>query len=516
MARLIVISGSTRATEIPLDARDRWFGRNPDNDIVISERIVSRHHARLVKHEDGYHLLDEGSQYGTLVNDQPVKEGLLKHNDIIKIGLTRFMFEDEATERTDLPTAEIMHQIDIADKEQKDERKVEADLKAGRPDERLAALYHVSRSLHATLKLEELLAEILEVLFRLFRYGRGFILLVDPDTKTIRPHTAKFGDAKPGEMNVMPFSRTIVDSVVNSRTALLIQDAQTDSRFSATHSVMGYNIHSAMCAPLWNKGKICGVVYLDSVGISGFFGKEDLELLSAVSNQAAIAIENATLYEHLAEETRRRLNLSRFFSPRVVEKFIDAGQEVGLGGKKCEITAMFTDIRGFTDISQKHTPETVVEVLNRHYDLLLDKIFENGGTLDKFIGDSVMAFFGAPIEQADAPARALKAAVECMGTIPKLNESLAREGLPAIGIGAGIATGEAIVGTIGSKKRMEYTAIGGSVNIASRLCAQAGAGEILIDSNTYLRAGDPSYTANAEEVALKGVGDKIQVYRLRK
>lgn len=513
MPRLIVIEGSVRDSQIELKEPSLTIGRDADRSIVISEKIVSRLHARLVRKADGYHLVDEGSRYGTQVNEKPVTDVLLKNNDVIKIGMTQFLFEDE-TGAVEEKLSEIMHQIDPAAQEEIHAQKAEAKLSSGRLEDRLATLYHISRSLHSTLNLEDLLAEILEILYKLFRFGRGIILLVDPETGAVRPRMVKIGSFKAKAMEMMPFSRTIVDTVVRTKTAVLTQDAQGDERFSSAMSVAGYMIRSAMCAPLVNKDKITGVVYLDSQTGTGLFGKEDLELLAAVSNQASVAVENATLYKRIEEETMRRTNLSRFFSPHVVKHLVDKTEAVGLEGKRTHISVLFTDIRGFTALTQNNAPKVIVDILNRHHEILLNLIFKNGGTLDKFIGDSIMAFFGAPIAQEDAPMRALTSAIFCMNAIPQLNESLLKDGLPAIQIGIGIATGNAIVGTIGSSQRMEYTAIGDAVNLASRLVSAAGPREILMDKNTYLEAGKSTVTAMAEEMSVKGFEGKVQVYRI--
>lgn len=171
----------------------------------------------------------------------------------------------------------------------------------------------------------------------------------------------------------------------------------------------------------------------------------------------------------LEEHERVKLNFVRYVSKHVLEKILLSDHPPVLKGEKRKITILFSDIRGFTYISEKISPEEVVSLLNEYLSAMLDVIFENNGTLDKFIGDGLMVEFGAPLEDAEQEIHAVKTAIEMQQALQKLNAKWKKEGRPSLEMGIGLHTGLAVVGNIGSEKRMEYTAVGDPVNVASRL-----------------------------------------------
>jgi adenylate cyclase len=175
-----------------------------------------------------------------------------------------------------------------------------------------------------------------------------------------------------------------------------------------------------------------------------------------------------------------------------------------LGGVNQKITVLFADIRGFTRLSKHAPPERIVQLLNKYFSAMTDIIFAHGGTLDKYIGDGLMALFGAPTVTADDATNAVNAAVAMQRRILNINEELRSEGLPEIGVGIGLHTGEAVVGYIGSERRSEYTAIGDTVNTAARLESNSKGGQILVSDATSqsahsrykLEAREPIYVKN--------------------
>jgi adenylate cyclase len=169
-----------------------------------------------------------------------------------------------------------------------------------------------------------------------------------------------------------------------------------------------------------------------------------------------------------------------------------------LGGANQTITVLFADIRGFTALSEREKPEKVVGLLNRYFSAMSEIIFEHGGTLDKYIGDGLMAIFGAPTATPEDPLNAVKAAVAMQKRLLKLNEELKVDGFSPISVGMGLHTGEATIGYIGSDKRSEYTAIGDTVNLASRLESNAAGGQILISEATAAACPN-SLPLNAQE-----------------
>jgi adenylate cyclase len=187
-----------------------------------------------------------------------------------------------------------------------------------------------------------------------------------------------------------------------------------------------------------------------------------------------------------------------------------------LGGKKQKITLLFTDIRGFTSMAEQMSPEEIVGLLNEYFSQMSELILTYQGTLDKFMGDAIMALYGAPIIKMDDSLRAVTTAVEMQKVVNQINESRAAEGLQTIAMGIGLNTGECIVGNIGSEKRLEYTAIGDSVNIASRLCSAAKGGQILISESTYLEMAEMIDVKVLDPINVKGKADALKIYEVTK
>ena len=179
-------------------------------------------------------------------------------------------------------------------------------------------------------------------------------------------------------------------------------------------------------------------------------------------------------------------------------------------------TILFSDIRGFTSISENEPAERIVSMLNQYFTLWSDAIFRYEGTIDKFVGDAVMALWGAPLRIDNHPELAIRAAMELRETLPVLNEKLGREGYPEIRVGVGVHTGNAILGNIGSEKKLDYTVIGDAVNLASRLegLTKQYSCDILISEATYGRVKDLFECEYIDEVKVKGKERSVRIYNV--
>jgi adenylate cyclase len=284
-------------------------------------------------------------------------------------------------------------------------------------------------------------------------------------------------------------SRTITHKVMRERIALLSQDVTMDAQFSGADSIVAQGVRSTICAPLLTESGVHGVVYADRLDPFAVFSEDDLELISAVAAQTAVAVETVRAHERLAREQVARANYSRFLPEYVVKQILEKPDSFQLGGTNQLITVLFADIRAFTRFSEHEKPENVLQLLNRYFTEMTEIIFAHGGTLDKYIGDGLMALFGAPTTSPEDARNALLAAVEMQRRIEILNKELTEEGFEEIGVGIGLHTGEATVGYVGSERRSEYTAIGDTVNLASRLESNARAKQILISEATAQAAG---------------------------
>ncbi len=220
------------------------------------------------------------------------------------------------------------------------------------------------------------------------------------------------------------------------------------------------------------------------------------------------------LFFTLSEKEKLAAVFSRYVSSQVIKELTRNPDSVKLGGKKQNTTILFSDIRGFTPMSEKMEPEALVELLNEYFSEMSAIVFNNNGTLDKYIGDAMMVLFGAPITGNDDEFRAVKTAIEMRSQLKKLNEKFEKKGLKALEIGIGINTGSVIAGNIGNEHRLEYTVVGDAVNIASRLCSAAKAGQIIISESTYDRVKDLVIANDLETISVKGKTEKISIFEV--
>ena len=231
-------------------------------------------------------------------------------------------------------------------------------------------------------------------------------------------------------------------------------------------------------------------------------------------NQGIVAIENALLVEQMKKEESVRANLARYLSPQIVEQIIRKNVQVNLGGDRRVVTVLFSDIRNFTRISESMPPDKLVHLLNEYFTEMAKIIFENQGSLDKYIGDAIVAVFGSLITLENSAQRAVQAAIQMMRKMAILNERWRNfYGFP-IEIGIGINAGEVFLGNIGSPERMEFTIIGDTVNIASRFSDIAKAGQILITKETLASLGSGIKYEELTPTEVKGKTGKLDVFEI--
>jgi adenylate cyclase len=313
----------------------------------------------------------------------------------------------------------------------------------------------------------------------------------------------------------LSIGRTITRKVMKDRVALLSQDAAAEAMFAGVESIVSQGVRSTICAPLVAESGVHGALYADRLDPFASFKPDDLELISAVAAQTAVAVENVRAHERLAREEVARANYSRFLPEYVVKQMLENPNSFKLGGVNQTVTVLFADIRGFTRLSENAEPQKVVHLLNKYFSAMTEIIFAHGGTLDKYIGDGLMALFGAPTATPEDPSNALNAAVAMQRRIISINEELRAEGYSEIGVGIGLHTGEATVGYIGSERRSEYTAIGDTVNLASRLESNAQGGQILISEATSNAAHRRYKLAPREPITVKNRTAPVPLFEVQ-
>jgi len=339
-------------------------------------------------------------------------------------------------------------------------------------------------------------------------------MLFDEHGEVIRQSEVKYRDpASRGSEHQIILSKSVLEMVRKEKQPILIENVSEDERFSGSESMRISGLRSAMCAPLVGKDRLFGILYVDNLERAAAFTQEELNVFALVAAQAGAAIDNAVAHEKIAQQVLQRSALERFLAPEVVEMVV-ANPDIRLGGVNQEVTVMFADIRGFTGMSETLEPGRVVEILNEYFTRVTDVIFDNNGTLDKYIGDAVMAVFGAPISKGNDVANAVNSAIQIQRLVVELNRDAAARNWPELRVGIGINTGNAIAGNIGSPRRLDYTVVGDAVNTAQRLMANASGGQVLISESTAKKLNRSFDLERLPELKVKGRSEAVPVFRV--
>ncbi len=566
-------NGQLREFEL-LPGSTSSIGRAKDNTIVLNDRRASRKHAFLVADGGRIKMIDGYVENGKVVrsvnhvfvNGAPVLEKILETGDTILIGESKLVFEAGHVVREpfisaseNVPTAagsnfsEVRNEptvVDMAGGVAFDDKPlgqtqllISANEIIGRqshlsienniatPDEikdlrrkakMLELLYEMSRSLGTIFDLKEIFEKATDLIFRGSPADRVVALIADETLDgrilefSLNPVAVKTRDENIEKLTEqMTVSRTITQKVMREKVALLSQDAKSDVQFSGAESIVSQGVRSTICAPLITESNVHGVIYADRLDPFAAFTPDHLELISAVAAQTAVTVETVKAHKRLAREEVARANYSRFMPEYVVKQLLESPGSFRLGGVNQTITVLFADIRAFTALSENANPEKIVGLLNKYFTAMTEIIFEHGGTLDKYIGDGMMALFGAPTASEEDALNAVKAAVTMQKRLVSLNDELRADGYGAISVGIGLHTGEATVGYIGSEIRSEYTAIGDTVNLAARLESNAVGGQILMSEATAEASGNRIPVNVLEPLTVRNRVQPVKVLEIR-
>jgi len=567
MARLFLITPEGQQS-VELRAHNS-LGRHPSNSIQLLDKIVSKEHCIIERRGTSFVLRDLGSLNGTYVNgERVVGERPLRHNDEMALGMTRARFEDDPAVSPLPPAASwnpavavpqpiagvaqnagfaVAHaplpplapvfggpvgsplpplggtRVDVTDKARAIGNQIAAiqkgflpyDQIASNPGqlsadyERLRLSHELSREIALERDLSTLLEKILQTIFRFVRADRGVIFLMD-DGELIPGATQR----RDGTNQPIPVSSTIMNHVIKERATVLTHDAAMDFAASKGKSMILNRISSAIVAPLLHNDEILGVLWLDSETLAQFQPK-DMEIVTAIAAQAAMFIEINILAKKIEREIVNRERFSRLLSPNVAERVLSGELEVKKGGQLVQECTIFnSDIRGFTSMSEKAEPEVIVEMLNDYFEHMVETLFKYEGTLDKFMGDGIMALWGAPVLHPDDALRAVSCAVEQMEILGRFNRKRIEADLPPLAVGMGIHTGPVVAGYIGSSRALSYTVIGDVANTSARLCGVAAGGQILISQATLEKLGGKFQVEELPPARLKNKEKPFRVFNL--
>lgn len=373
-------------------------------------------------------------------------------------------------------------------------------------------LYELARDLSSSLELNIVLRRVMDRVITLMKAARGFIVLVDPTSGEMSVQMSG-GDADPEKSRHFLGSKTVIEQVVRTGRAVVSTDATLDDRFRGQQSVILQNLRSIIAVPLVTKDEVIGAVYVDNPFKAAIFEEKDKEFLQAISDLAAIAIDNARQYQW-SERMRRlfELHVNKQVTDYVLERS-DLNSPL-LPGERLEVTMLNSDIAGFSTLSQSMEAEELVKFLNNYFSRMIDIVLEFGGNIDKFQGDGMLVVFGAPNPMTDHAARALAAAQEMVKEIDNLNRELIEAGQPPIAVGIGLDTGQVVAGHVGSERRLEFTLIGIPVNNSAYL-SKVRPAKVLMSESTKDSLPDGVEVFDHEPMLLKGASQKQPIYQLQ-
>ena len=554
-----------------LESDEATLGRGAANNIVIADLSASSQHARLRKKGNGWELEDLASTNGTTLNGQLVLVAPLTAGDEVRIGRAIITFESiDTAEALDQPStvkpkaaSGVQHSLmqslasgssafmdAIAPGRNMPMFSIAADDRGRTSDiavvnvelgsqpqtivtqaftdsdsdtiqvapestgaaessaeRKLQLIQQVSEKLTRIFEPEALLKEILAIVVAQTGADRGVLCLLDENRNPvpIAAHGMQDEDS-------VRISRTVLSRVLNGRQGVLIQQKTGESQ--ALRSLAEMEVHCTLCVPLWTMDSITGLISLDSTTPAKTFTSNDLDLLLAVAHQAALGIERDRMSRQFAAERHVRDYLSKYIDKQIVEQIsARADVEDPLAAAERKVTILFSDIVGFTKISEPLQPTELAGFIREYLSAMTDIVFAHGGTIDKYIGDAVMALFGAPVTTENASACAVRSAIA-------MKERIAGFSAPGqkhpLRVRIGINTGVAIVGNLGSDRRMEYTALGDAVNVASRLETFARPNEICVDDKTYEETKNLFAYEQIGDIDVKNRAQPVPVYKVIK
>lgn len=490
------------------------IGKLATNDLQINESAVSRNHCKFVQAGKGYKLTDLGSTNGTYINGRRITEKELKVGDNITIGRTMLSYLQvtESESISDVNDQKISMIVPLSD-----EFKIEKKKKIEATDlHLLTSLTALGKDLISSTSLEGSFEKVATLIFEYLNPKRVFIFSCDEKQEDlVLKHSRTKKGKDEGKVNI---SKTIAMKAIKEKVAILSSNTQDDSRFDGAKSIIIFGITSAMSVPIWTKNSIYGLIYIDTTAFDQMFKEEDLEILSIIANFTGLSIEGIESLEKLNREKKVRARLERYHSPSVVSRIMglqDRGSQEVIAYKETTATVFFMDIVGFTTKVEHLSPVETGVFLNNFFTEMTDIIFKHNGTLDKYIGDAIMALFGVPFEIGSHAESAVQAALDMMAKLKEMNRNQPQK--DRIEIRIGINAGKLISGDFGSPKRLDYTVIGNTVNVASRLeSSVAGANEIVVSEAVYKLIKDIFEFEYLGGKKLQGMSNPVKTYKVIK
>ncbi|MFM8982056.1 MAG: adenylate/guanylate cyclase domain-containing protein [Spartobacteria bacterium] len=462
------------------------MGRDAGCDLVVSSPGVSRRHCRVVVEEGAVTVEDLGSSAGTFVGDEII-QGARRFRLPLNLGLAHLtvrIVPAAPVSAAAKPAGDFSDDIGMTLSARSRLAPAVGGID-GQLKDRLEMLYQLPLQFAAERDTGRLFDLILNRVMKLIPGAvRGALLLRDERKERLEVKASVPSDAP-------PVSSTLILRAVQEQSGFIWGDKEGESE-DISASIASIRIRTGMFAPMLWKDETIGVLFVDNPDRKGAFTEDDLRFLISVAHYAASAVANQMLQNEIQENNKTLENLLANFSPKIRRRLLEKSRAGRLqpGGEKSDVTILLSDLRGFTKTSAAMDSEAVVEMLNDYFHVLGHEIFRHDGTIDKFIGDAILAVFGSPEPDPDHAHKATLAAIDMQTSMAAVNGRRAAAGLPVCELGIGVFTGEVLHGFIGSEDRLEYTVIGDTVNKASRYCDGAQGGQILLGVRTHTLLAD--------------------------
>ncbi|MBY0526318.1 MAG: FHA domain-containing protein [Gemmataceae bacterium] len=528
----LTYTAQEKPVTVELEKCQVTIGRDPSCELVLNvsrEMGLSRRHALITHGDAGWAIEDLKSSNGTFVNGLPVGTQPLKDGDQIRLGklalsfrvpekrpplLEEFLRFRQQVEAKPLASFIDMDLLTPARGIVPSPSLREAFAAAADREENQSGANHLislfsqgAQFLLTNEDLDAMLGKLMDLAFQNLPARRGLLCLGhgSPDkfeVKAIRPESDVGGEK-------MALSAEIAEEVMRSKKAVLVAASRGRSSAAGDRDAAA---PSLMCAPLYHGGNVAGLIYVEA-SAKAPFTQEHLEVLTALSLLGGLAVKQVRLREELMREQLFRDRLSRYSSPAVVSRMArNTGSfTADMIAEERIVSVIFADLSGFTSRSEKMSPGDVARFLNKLFERFTDVIFHNEGTLDKYLGDGLMAIFGAPLPQPDHAQRAVATALQMQTEVQLFNQN--NPATTPVALRVGINSGPVIAGDIGSPKRKDYTVIGDTVNVASRLESMvAQPGQVVIGPGTFELVQSTYQCHPLSVMALKGKQLPVQSF----
>ncbi|MDY6783709.1 MAG: adenylate/guanylate cyclase domain-containing protein [Cyanobacteriota bacterium] len=523
-------------SKVIVNGEEFILGRLPECDLCLPYSEVSRHHIRFFRQTGGFWQLEDlGSTNGTILNQHPLtRPRKIHHKDIVQLGnvvIVIVLAPDTQVSKNTQSNSGNDGQTILRNAEELRREWIEA-AKGGdwqdnqqRAISRLKYLVEIAKNLNSAGSIEAIFTQIKTVVFQEMPSIQRLALLVDVEGNgQLKPIETAARQKLPHSHSRSTLSnswigRSICEKVFTEKVGIKSLDAQHDERFEGENSIIAKGIRGALAVPLWEADRVVGVLYADgSLTLKGSGGDddEDLSFFSTLANLAAYSIQRWQLTEKLQQEAKIRQQLERYHSPSVVQQLMSAktSEHTFLQPIEADMSIIFADLVGFSAMSERMSPRQIAEMLNRFFEEMVQFVFAAGGTLDKFIGDCIMAFFGAPEPQNNHADRAVVTAMKMLNHLDRLNAQ--KVWAEPLQLRIAINSGKAIVGDVGSSQRVDYTVLGATVNLAARMEAICPPGECAISEATYRRLKRRDGFLLIGKHQFKGIDRPIEVFQTQR